>query len=222
MVTMRMQSDPRILDLALIENLQPGLTERALIDNALQFANSGELSAFKSASGIIEMMELPAPFYREERAALRAALTDIIKARDDKKGAPAGAVEWRRRRNRVLLASDEGGGQHLIVLDSLPRAAGGRVGLAHYAPTAQFAYVLLLFLDEEKPYGLDLCQCNLKDCGKFFFAKLPRKGTGRMQRQYCPESNHREMAHRATAPERVRKSRRNRKRKSKGRSRGNR
>ncbi len=212
---MERPADPRILDLALIENLRPGLTETALIEEVLEFANSGDPEAFRKLSGPVELERLPTPFYEEVRSALRVALADIIQARDDSRGIPAKAAEWRKLRTRVVLAFDEGGGQHLVFLDALPRAPGGRVGIGDFEPTAPVAYALLLFLDAEKPYGRDLCRCKLKECGKFFFAKLPKKGTGRMQREYCPDSNHRILAHRAAAPERVRKSRQKRKRQSK-------
>jgi hypothetical protein len=215
MGNMKLPGDPRILDLALIENLPPGLTERALIDNALEFANSGDLEAFRAVSGPYELMSLPKQFYEEVRSAVRMGLTNIIKARKDNRDAPADAAKWRELRTRVLLAADEGGGQHLIFLDALPRAPGGRAGKPDFEPTAPFAYVLLLLLDAEKPYRRKLCQCNLRDCGKFFFAKLPKNGTGRPQTEYCPDSNHRELAHRATAPERVRHSRERRKRAAK-------
>ncbi len=91
-------------------------------------------------------------------------------------------------------------------------------------PTAPLAYLQLLLLGQPTHGTLkrripkrsavergDLCQC--KHCGKFFLATPPpapdRKGghKGRMIREYCPGTDHRELAHAASAGERARVSR---------------
>jgi hypothetical protein len=76
------------------------------------------------------------------------------------------------------------------------------------------AFVSTLLLDEERPFGRDLCRCKFKGCGAdghgalFFLEKKP--ATGRPQRRYCtPE--HMLMAHARESTKRARKSRAKRK-----------
>jgi hypothetical protein len=212
---------------------EPALPESALMNNVLQFANSSDpkfrrdggnlawtavpestLDAFRSFSGTVEMVQLPAAFYDEERTALRVALTDIIKAR--KKGVPpVHVVLWHELRSRVADIYDKNGGQHFLVLDNLPRAGDSLAGFAHYAPTPQIARLLLLFVHPERPYGRDLCQCQLASCGQFFFAIRDKPGMPRMK--YCTKE-HMDMGQEPVS-ERARRSRKNKREREEARNR---
>jgi hypothetical protein len=201
----------RIIEPADIQKLrqQPVVSERALIDRAIRYANAGDV---KSWASFVEGIELPesvgsgAQFmasFAPEREAFRSALTAIVM----KDTTPALVADWRRRAEGLILLPTFGQGHvsyRLIVIEYFSPPLG-----------AQFAYVLLLLLDPERPFGRDLCQCRLEGCGRFFFTSPNPKG-GRPQRLYC-NPTHMHMAHEATAPERVRRSRENRKRSSKKR-----
>jgi hypothetical protein len=78
-----------------------------------------------------------------------------------------------------------------------------------FPPSPQFAYTQLLLLS--RPQGAELCRCKLQGCGRFFLAARPASSKvehrGRTIKDYCPGTDHRELAHQAAAVERMRQSR---------------
>ena len=71
-------------------------------------------------------------------------------------------------------------------------------------PDAVVLYASLLLLDLSRPYGRDLCRCQLPCCRKFFLAVRP--SSGRARRSYCSEE-HMLQAHSAGSSRRVAASR---------------
>jgi hypothetical protein len=95
----------------------------------------------------------------------------------------------------------------------VPLALKGNTGISlrvqtHISDMAGFeAYLSLLLLDAERELGGALCRCRYQECGKYFLAA---SHTGRTRRMYCtPE--HTQLAHNASAAERMAKLRKSRK-----------
>jgi hypothetical protein len=208
------------IDAAYIEAIRryPPLSDDELIEQTIEFANSGDAKAFELLWTRVRLSEevlanLDAqhqspknsrpddprlPLIERERLALRERLTAIA----GKRVTARWRDQWRRIAEGLVLVPtfDANGSRRYrhVVFEQfvLP-------------PSPPIAYVLLRLLFG-KPYRGNLCQCKFKDCGKFFLATLPKDGRGRTIRDYCPGTDHRDLAHKATAADRVRKSRRNR------------
>lgn len=108
-------------------------------------------------------------------------------------------ASWRRRAAGVVLRPTFGphGARRFQFAEFEEFATGLRPA---------FCYVLLLLL--EAPFAGNLCRC--KFCGRFFFAARPSKPSrdgknrGAPVREYCPGTDHRALARKAEAKERMR------------------
>jgi hypothetical protein len=191
----------------------PLLSEGELIEQIIEFANTGDSSSYAMLwTGIRVPKEVLAeahsifsqegqPPIEPEHLALREDLAAIV----------AGTVTremrdmWRRHAAGLALVmpafNEDGSVQYRYAVFAWFRLP----------PSPPLAYIQLLLLNS--PKCGELCQCKLDSCGKFFLAARPtstdRKGEqrGRTIRDYCPGSNHRNLAHQAAAVERMRKSR---------------
>ena len=76
------------------------------------------------------------------------------------------------------------------------------------------AFVAVLLLDKERPYGRDLCCCKLDTCARFFLAE--KSATGLSRRRYHDEGCMKEF-HKRGSYERVKASRKNRAKKARKR-----
>jgi hypothetical protein len=98
--------------------------------------------------------------------------------------------------------------QRLWILPRVERVegSGARIVFLSIMPDLQAfdAYVDSLLLDDERPFGVNLCQCRLSGCERYFLMKKP--ATGRPQRLYC-SSEHMLEAHAQQSGARARKSR---------------
>lgn len=179
----------------------PILTEREYIEAALAFANGDPNAEFLGwLDGVrrdpkpvqpglsqIEEVEKDFPNLRTE---LREGLTYLTQNDPEhRRGTVENLTGWIAIFPVFRSEPDGLKVQHRIL------AADTRAGM-HYA--------LALLLDPSRPYGKDLCQCQLEECGRFFFQIKPP--TGRPQRRYCC-SDHMDKAHELNSGERVRKSR---------------
>lgn len=199
----------RVIEPADIAKLRqrPALSESELIEHALRYANTGSLRSYTALTEATDshVPDAPELVNHAEHQAFRAALKAIV----SQEAIPAWLLAlWERRANALLLLPTikmHGGKRHMtyrqIVFEFFDTT-----------PAAPLAHVLLLFLDSEKPYGRDLCQCRLESCGKFFFAD--RTQANRPRTRFCSEP-HYEEAHNAEAAERVRRSRERRRRAAK-------
>jgi len=184
------------------EVLGPGL-----LDRALDFANIGSdrsvralLGGFKSAKSALESESSPTiesakrkQSLQDARSEFRSHLEAVVKATDD--------VSW-----RAFVA--ENARQVILIPKYISR--DGRPFAEHRllprSLRAALAYVLLLIVDDARPNSRVLCRCRLATCGRFFFARAPESGTGRMRRRYCCEV-HMHTAHNRGAADRRRASR---------------
>jgi hypothetical protein len=193
----------------------PPLTDSELVEQVIAFANTGSARAYgliftsvRLSEPMLAMFEGHAereeasskvaggrlPLKDREQNALRAELSCIVA------GKVTAAIHdmWRRRASGLAL---------------LPQfAADGTRGFRYVAfetyalsPQPQLAYALLLFLTA--PFVGELCRCKLEGCGRFFLAVRPSGGRGRIIRDYCPDTDHRECANQADAVRRMRDSR---------------
>ena len=205
--TLQVTVDPQTVERL---RARPGLTESDLVRHALEFAHTGHIESLLS---LAQMQVLPGTpdgvewFFDPrpgELEAFRQALAAIV----HKKVTPLMVKLWEQRASGLLL------------LPTIQMQGGKRIMTFRYQwieffatpPEPLFAYLLLLFLDSEKPYGRDLCQCRLARCGKFFLAD--RSQPNRPRTRFCSEEHYQE-AHDDAAGERVRRSRENRKKRTK-------
>jgi hypothetical protein len=181
---------------------RPALDDADVIQQALRFANTGGASLLlkplvavsQPSSNLIT--EMYSPEHPGEQEALREALTAIVR----KQTTPEMIQLWQSRASRLMLlpAFQMEGGKRRVAFRS------HRIEVFDTPPDPQFAYLLLLFLDSDKPYGRDLCQCNLERCRKFFLAD--RTQPNRPRTRFCSEAHYQE-SHDAAAVDRVRRSR---------------
>lgn len=184
----------------------PGLSDRELVDELLRFANTGggvarsllESGARWASDAHLEELRGERLFSRDwleleaEQLEVREALAKIA-ARGV--AAPLLALWRRRAAGLVLLPTFEPDGTRRYRHAPFERFASG--------VQPPLAYALLLcgaFRDQ-------LCRCGWEQCGQFFMAAKPKGGKGAPIREYCPGTDHRERAHQADAPERMRRSR---------------
>jgi hypothetical protein len=173
-------------------------TEKRLVEGVLKSANlrPDEMpTGFRRAGGPVL-----ARLDEGERARLREALAAIV----DHKWTHEQVTGWSSSAQHLLLIPhiDFDFGQWSVEYEYRYRGDPD--------DWPRCAYALLLLLDESRPYGRDLCRCQLEGCGNFFLVVRPPKG--RPQRLYCPDTDHAEKAHDATAVDRMRLSRENAKR----------
>ena len=199
----------RLLEPGFLDKIRarPALSEREIIDRAIEFANQGTLRTWCKLMEGIEVPELvgtPEPYsdgINTERQALRSALAAIV----ENKVSEVAAAEWCKQASGVLpIETYSIHGRSLRVT-------------YHYEVVEHFtgingllARVLVWLLDANRPFGRELCRCHLEECGNFFFVIRPK--TGRPQKLYC-KREHMTMAHQATTAERGRRSREKRKQK---------
>ncbi len=200
----------------------PALSDLELVEALLKFANDGSVRArmlLQSGAGPGEAllaqwdakqprkhpdcqgaiaMRSPdgtvVPAYQPGQVELREALA-FIAAGDVP---PHVRASWRRRAAGVVL---------------LPEFAADGVHRYRYAhfesyasePQPQIAFALMLLLECE--FRNQVCRCKWERCGRFFLAAAPKGGRGAPIREYCPDTDHRDQAHQATAAERMRRSR---------------
>ena len=188
------------------------LSETELIEQVIEFANTGNPSSFALLwTGVRMPSEALArahsvlsdesqPPIWIERVALQEDLAAIV----EEKVTREIRVMWHRHAEGLVLQptfNDDGSVRYrYAVLERF-----------RLPPSPPLAYAQLLLLRGAQ-LG-ELCQCKLEGCRKFFLAARPiaADGTGehrgRPIRDYCPGTDHRDLAHRAAGAERVRRSR---------------
>lgn len=178
------------------------LTDAQLVERAVDLANGGDENI------PVLLGRRPRRGEKTEAAVaeFRRRLIGIVeKPRRDKKGRGVwvvdGLAEALNEATNVIMrpafafSEDE---ELLTAWEIAPKDLASMLG-----------YIFLLFLDISRPYGANLCQCQLPDCGRLFLAQKPE--TGRPRRKYC-STEHMSAAHQANSYERVLASRKARKR----------
>ncbi len=201
--------------LALTDGLteQPLLTEQGYIDRVLTFANAlegtaGSAELFDFYFELVTANQLDAE--EREDSSPSNALTQELR------GAQAQLIKWLEvvqgeRPNAIAkLAPIVGhaGERTASRCAYIPRVGGFEVRYRYYPADleAAFGYALLLLLDRTRPYGNALCRCKFFQCRRFFLEV--KKSTGRPRRDYCIRE-HFDAARAASAAERIRKYRKN-------------
>jgi hypothetical protein len=181
------------------------LNERQAVLAALHFGNTGSLRALAI---LVSGMPLPpgavadevwqkradadsVERFAAERAELQGDLTRII---DVGTFPAADSVRLERNALRLLkVPSERGDGDHYVPEN----------------PTAMLAHVVQVIRNPRKQYAMDLCRCEF--CGDFFLASDKSPKTGKPRTKFCSK-DHMLKAHAAGSTDRVRESRKARKR----------
>lgn len=150
--------EPAILGIPHAEDLSG---ERGLIEHVLRFANGDETRADHDRHEAAEAM----------RARLRELLGALL---DDKPAA-----------TRALIARADEPLRQVWGLPVLQREPHLHLATRWVATSAHAleAFVSLVLLDEERPYGRLLRRCQLEGCGRFFLMQKPKAGVPRYR--YC-------------------------------------
>jgi hypothetical protein len=195
--------------------LLPEPKERQLIELTLELANaSDQYDAQRAVDGFIgwygatvgsrlddesdEEWALRQPEQVASRARRRLALIAKERALDGSRHAESVRAELVAASPAILLQAQIG------------RDASGE--LVHYALLlASLAtavdYALALLLMRNRPYYMEIRQCALESCGRFFLSSRVGKGKGKKPFKFCPGRNCKDRYHSRTGPERTRKSR---------------
>lgn len=178
--------EPAILGVPHAEDLTG---ERGLIEHVLRFANGDETRAEHDR--------------HEAAEAMRTRLRELLGALLDNKPAA----------RRALVAR---AGQPLREVWGLPvlqREPHLHLSTRWVATSAEAleAFVSLLLLDEERPYGRLLRRCQLEGCGRFFLMQKPKSGVPRYR--YCTREHMLE-AHARTSYARTVKAKREKERRA--------
>jgi hypothetical protein len=190
-----------------------GISERELVDRALEFANTGSLESVKALRGGFGSAKSVSTFgtrsgsddvASREREDLPNARMEFQTYLEGVIGKNVNDLEHLDVALRAFLAANAG--QMVLIPKRIPR--GGRpfrtYAILPRGLRAALAYVLQLCLDDTQSYGERLCKCRLTGCPLFFFARLPERGTGRRRRRYCCDAHMKE-AHDKGAADRRRK-----------------
>lgn len=184
-----------------------GLSERDYCDLLLAFANDGELAteqwqsllsgALPEQDGSVlkrRSVSVIGPGYLD--LIVRDQLDQLVSLGPDRAQSALGK-DWAEK------ASSAG----LVLLPVFESDSGAvRISyrlLARDLPAA-ITYVMMLFMDSARPFGRDLCRCQLKECERFFW--VVRQAAGRPRDTYCSQEHMKE-AHRRQVRERVAKHR---------------
>ena len=202
---------------------QPALTDQELVEALFGFANDGSVrarlllqSGASPGEGLLSRQrdqprhpEHPGaiamlgpdgaivPVYQPGQLELRDALAQIAQGEVP----PAVRESWARRAAGVVLLPE-------FSADGVQRYRYAHFETYATGPQPQIAFALMLLL--AGPFRDQVCRCKLSSCGRFFLASAPKGGRGAPIREYCPGTDHREIAHQGTAAERMRRSRRER------------
>jgi hypothetical protein len=200
------------------------LSERAIIDATLAFANGADLRI--DGEGDPEMRlsgaegEVVLEIKGESEPAVQISGTE----------AEIAAIGYRQREAisrylarvmkepgtlaRELL--DQGWIKSWAKVERVVRPTEAGVSIRYYdrffTPYLLANRGILLLLDPERGFGKKLCQCQLSTCGDFFLEVRPPRG--RPQRRYC-SAGHMELGHKERGPIRMRKIRTRRKQRRK-------
>jgi hypothetical protein len=180
------------------------LSESQVVDQALEFANTGQPSSVMALLGGVvppdsaflapstESLFVKAG-RRGQHISVQAAFRVHLHAVADRRISTELRKFVAERSFSILLIPQLiGSDGKQIVLRLLPRDL-----------RASLAYVLRVLLDEARPYGRQLCFCRLPECDKFFREQPPKRGTGRPRRNYCCDK-HMQLAHDQGAASRLR------------------
>lgn len=196
---------------AVDQNPGPSLAERELLDFVLGFANEGLLDGpLLRAPGVRVIAPLgagpewkptpadvaPSEFLEHLRIQLRQDLTAVIV----QTVSPHGLARLKKAASRMVATP------HFTIERRLQRSL--RVNW-QYTPTSLeslLGYTVLLLLDDQRGFGVDLKRCSLTECGLFFFSSDRTKETGKPRERFC-SNDHMFEAHRRTSASRTRKYR---------------
>lgn len=185
------------------DGLSP-LSERELVETAIDFANRGDPQDWwPLVIGVKRTPPPPGSFWEQDE---RGLASPFESERDQFRASLS--IFMQRREFETSVSKLAESAEHMILVPSF-EIVGKSVRLEYWYVSedmaARLSYIQLLLTDPSKPYGSDLCQCQLGTCGKFFFVQKPK--TGRPRRNYCCDEHMLEV-HEAQSPARVEKSRR--------------
>jgi hypothetical protein len=173
------------------------LSERAIIDATLAFANGADLridgeGESQPAVQILGTKAEIAAIGSRQREAIRQYLARVMQE-------PATLA-------RELLS--QGWTKSWAKVERVVRLTEAGVSIRYYdrffTPYLLANRGILLLLDPERGFRAKLCQCQLSTCGDFFHEIRPPRG--RPQRRYC-SPGHMELGHKERGPNRMRRIR---------------
>lgn len=200
------------------------LSERAIIDATLAFANGADLRI--DGEGEPEMRlsgadgEVVLEIEGESQPAVQISGTEAeIAAIGHRQREAIRGYLGRVMREAGTLAREllkQGWTKSWGKVERVVRPIEAGVSIRYYdrffTPYLLANRGILLLLDPERGFGGKLCQCRLSTCGNFFLEVRPPRG--RPQRRYCSAA-HMELAHKERGLIRMRKIRTTLKRRSK-------
>ena len=190
----------------------PTLSERELLEQSVEFANSGALTG-----ALLHIPGLLLPKRIMEDSLERGLHVAIYVA-----GNPQQAKwleQFREDLASCFTAADrlpfptanrlkkEAG--RMVMVPTYAMVNGSLRVTYHFLPEslpALLAYAILVLRDESKEFKADFARCKLARCGKYFFISEVPQGPGRHRKSYCC-AEHMKEQHKSTGAERVKKHR---------------